>query len=109
MANPVVALGGASGDLGFRIARALIDRGAHVRALVRSDVSPAERTRLETIGLDLTEAHPRNRDAPGQNRNFDLRRDFIARADKTPIKVTSIFNGAFSVHGHLAALDWARA
>jgi hypothetical protein len=30
-----------------------------------------------------------------QNRNFDLRREFMARADKTPIKVTSILNGAF--------------
>ena len=149
MANPVVALAGASGDLGFRIARALIDRGADVRALVRPDVSAAERTRLEAIGLHVTEAHPLDRDAlaaacagstsvvsalngvhevmidrqgvlldatvqagvprfipsdysadftqttPGQNRNFDLRREFMARADKTPIKVTSILNGAF--------------
>ena len=149
MANPMVALAGASGDLGFRIARALIARGADVRALVRPDVSPAERPRLEAIGLDLTEADPRDRDAlasacagatcvvsalngvhevmidrqgvlldaavqadvprfipsdysadftqttPGQNRNFDLRREFMARADKTPIKVTSILNGAF--------------
>jgi len=149
VANPVVALAGASGDLGFRIARALIARGADVRALVRPDVSPAERTRLKAIGLDLSEAHPRDRDAlasacagatcvvsalnglrevmidrqgvlldaavqadvprfipsdysadftqtaPGQNRNFDLRREFMARADKTPIKVTSILNGAF--------------
>jgi uncharacterized protein YbjT (DUF2867 family) len=147
VANPVVALAGASGDLGFRIARALIDRGADVRALVRPDVSAAERTRLEAIGLHVTEAHPLDRDAlgaacagssvvsalngvhevmierqgvlldatvqagvprssrrttrpthtdtPRQNRNFDLRREFMARADKTPIKVTSILNGAF--------------
>ena len=149
VANPVVALAGASGDLGFRIARALIDRGADIRALVRPDVSAAERTRLEAIGLHVTEAHPLDRDAlaaacagstsvvsalngvhevmierqgvlldatvqagvprfipsdysadftqttPGQNRNFDLRREFMARADKTPIKVTSILNGAF--------------
>jgi hypothetical protein len=117
-------------------------------ALVRPDVSAAERTRLEAIGLHVTEAHPLDRDAlgaacagssvvsalngvhevmidrqgvlldatvqagvprfipsdysadftqttPGQNRNFDLRREFMARADKTPIKVTSILNGAF--------------
>ena len=63
MANPVVALAGASGDLGFSIARALIDRGADVRALVRPDVSAAERTRLEAIGLHVTEAHPLDRDA----------------------------------------------
>ena len=142
MATPVVALAGASGDLGFRIARALIDRGAEVRALVRPDVSAAERTRLEAIGLHVTEADPPDRDAvaaacagsmcvvsalngvhdvmidrqgvlldaavqadvprfipsdysadftqtaPGQNRNFDLRRELMARADKTPIRVT---------------------
>lgn len=32
---------------------------------------------------------------PGDNRNFDLRRDFMARADRAPIEVTSILNGAF--------------
>ncbi len=32
---------------------------------------------------------------PGENRNFDLRREFMARADRAPIKVTSILNGAF--------------
>ncbi len=33
--------------------------------------------------------------APGQNRNFDLRREFMAIADRAPIRVTSILNGAF--------------
>ena len=33
--------------------------------------------------------------AAGANRNFDLRREFMARADQAPIAVTSIFNGAF--------------
>lgn len=32
---------------------------------------------------------------PGGNRNLDLRREFMLRADRAPIKVTSIFNGAF--------------
>ncbi len=32
---------------------------------------------------------------PGDNRNLDLRRAFMARADQAPIKVTSILNGAF--------------
>lgn len=32
---------------------------------------------------------------PGQNRNLDLRRDFHAIIDQSPIKATSIFNGAF--------------
>ena len=32
---------------------------------------------------------------PGHNRNLDLRREFMARADRSPIQVTSILNGAF--------------
>ena len=32
---------------------------------------------------------------PGHNRNFDLRREFMGRADRAPIGVTSILNGAF--------------
>ncbi len=31
----------------------------------------------------------------GQNRNFDLRREFHRYIDKTPIKATTIFNGPF--------------
>ena len=31
----------------------------------------------------------------GRNRNFDLRREFMGRADRAPIAVTSILNGAF--------------
>lgn len=56
--QPVIALAGASGDLGFRIARALVERGAEVRALVRPDVSPKERARLEVIGLTIVPADP---------------------------------------------------
>ena len=32
---------------------------------------------------------------PGHNRNFDLRREFMGRADRAPISVTSVMNGAF--------------
>jgi hypothetical protein len=32
---------------------------------------------------------------PGRNRNLDVRREFMASTDTAPIKVTSIFNGAF--------------
>ena len=32
---------------------------------------------------------------PGDNRNLDLRREFMARADRAPIRVTSVLNGAF--------------
>jgi len=35
------------------------------------------------------------RTEPGHNRNFDLRREFMARADRAPIKTTSVLNGAF--------------
>jgi NAD(P)-dependent dehydrogenase (short-subunit alcohol dehydrogenase family) len=34
--------------------------------------------------------------APGANRNFDLRREFRARLDQAPIAATSILNGAFA-------------
>lgn len=33
---------------------------------------------------------------PGENRNFDLRREFKEHIDKTDISTTSIFNGAFA-------------
>lgn len=145
----VVALAGAGGDLGFRIARALSAEGAEVRALVRPDVSPKERARLEALGLTLARADPHDRKAmatacagaacvasalnglhdvildrqgvlleaavragvprfissdysldftktqPGDNRNLDLRREFMARADQAPIRMTSVLNGAF--------------
>ncbi len=32
----------------------------------------------------------------GENRNFDLRKEFREHLDKSPIKATSIFNGAFA-------------
>lgn len=51
--HPIIALAGAGGDLGSRIARALVGRGAEVRALVRPDLSATERTRLDALGLTL--------------------------------------------------------
>ena len=33
---------------------------------------------------------------PGENRNFDLRREFHKKLDAAPIALTSIFNGAFA-------------
>ncbi len=33
---------------------------------------------------------------PGENRNFDLRREFKAYIDSTPIQASSVFNGAFA-------------
>jgi nucleoside-diphosphate-sugar epimerase len=42
------------------------------------------------FSLDFTQTRP------GDNRNMDLRRAFLARADAAPIRVTSILNGAFA-------------
>ena len=145
----IVVLAGATGDLGSRIAKALVARGAEVRALVRPDASRDELMHLESMGADLRKVSPIDGEAlaeacrgascvvsalnglhevivdrqsvlidaavkagvpryissdysadftkttPGENRNFDLRREFMAHADRVPIKVTSILNGAF--------------
>jgi nucleoside-diphosphate-sugar epimerase len=147
--SPIIALAGAGGDLGFRIAKALAARGAQVRALVRPDISSAEHSKIEAIGVATAPANPFSaadmtealkgadcvisalnglRDVmidrqtvllnaavkagvprfipsdfaadftttrPGDNRNFDLRREFMGLADRAPIRVTSILNGAF--------------
>ncbi len=144
-----ILLAGAAGDLGRRIAKALLSRGARVRALTRHDASEAEQQRLNGLGMEIAPADvadvnsvaqacagaacivsalnglrdviidrqgvlldaavragvPRfipsdyaadfTKTAPGRNRNFDLRRDFMARADQARIEVTSILNGAF--------------
>lgn len=141
-----VLLAGVGGDLGGRIARALVARGADVRALVRVGVKPGnfppgvtpvpvdygdprslmhachgtacvvsalnglEPVILEAQGrlLDATVAAgvPRfipsdfsldfTRTPPEDNRNLDLRRHFMDRVDRTPIRATSILNGAFA-------------
>jgi uncharacterized protein YbjT (DUF2867 family) len=145
----VIALAGASGDLGGRIARALAAKGAIVRALVRPGIKPEEQSRIESFGVTAVTADSNSTDdlanaltgvacvvsalngvrdvmidrqgilldaavkagvprfipsdfssdftktRPGDNRNFDLRREFMARADAAPIEITSILNGAF--------------
>lgn len=149
MAEPVIGLAGVTGDLGERIARALVARGAEVRALVRPGLEAGEMARIETLGVTVVPADPSNVDAmaaacagaacvvsalnglrdviverqgvlldaavkagvprfipsdyaadftrtvPGENRNYDLRREFMARVDRTPIRATSVLNGAF--------------
>ena len=149
MAQPTIVLAGAAGDLGARIAKALVARGAAVRALVRHDMSAADRNRLSALGLTSLPADvadvgsvagacegascvvsalnglheaiigrqgvlldaavragvPRfipsdysadfTKTRPGDNRNFDLRREFMARVDRAPIRATSVLNGAF--------------
>lgn len=149
MAQRTIVLAGAAGDLGIRIAKALIGRGAAVRALVRNDVSTGDRDRLSAMGATVAPADvadagsvagacegaacvvsalnglhevivdrqgvlldgavkagvPRfipsdysadfTKTRPGDNRNLDLRREFMARADRAPIRLTSVLNGAF--------------
>jgi uncharacterized protein YbjT (DUF2867 family) len=149
MTQPNIVLSGAAGDLGTRIAKALVTRGAKVRALVRTDTSEKDKEHLTALGLTLAPANVNDVDSvaaaiegatcvvsalnglhdviierqsvllegtvkagvprfissdysadftktiPGENRNFDLRREFMAKADTAPIKVTSILNGAF--------------
>ncbi|MBF9224245.1 NmrA family NAD(P)-binding protein [Hymenobacter ruricola] len=53
--NPTIVLAGATGDLGLRIARHLVQRGAAVRALVRpSNTSPAVASPRE-LGVEVVE------------------------------------------------------
>jgi uncharacterized protein YbjT (DUF2867 family) len=148
-ATPTILVAGAIGDLGTRITRALVARGAHVRALVRHDAPDADLDRVRALGAEPVTADvsdvtsvatavrgadcvvsvlnglrevildrqsvlldaavaagvPRfissdysadfTKSAPGANRNLDLRREFMGRADRAPIRVTSILNGAF--------------
>jgi nucleoside-diphosphate-sugar epimerase len=146
----VVALAGATGDLGGRILSALAGRGATVRTLVRVEKPGARQDALRAAGgtpvpvdfedisalkqalagaecvvsvlngleptimgvqgrlLDAAVAAsvPRfipsdfsldfTRTRPGDNRNMDLRRAFMARLDGAPLRATSILNGAFA-------------
>ena len=59
----VIALAGAGGDLGGRIARALVARGADVHALVRPDVTQADRARIEASGAKIIVARADNSQA----------------------------------------------
>lgn len=149
MSQPTIVLAGAAGDLGTRITKALVMRGATVRALVRPDASAHDNDRITALGATLAPADVTDatsvaaacegaacvvsalnglhdviverqgvlleaavkagvlrfissdysldftKTKPGFNRNLDLRREFMARADQAPIKVTSVLNGAF--------------
>jgi NAD(P)-dependent dehydrogenase (short-subunit alcohol dehydrogenase family) len=147
--QPIIAIAGANGDLGARIASALVARGAHVRALVRHGLGEIETAKLKALEVTLKVADPTNliemtaackgagcvgsalnglddvilgrqgllldaaiiagvprfvssdysadftKTRPGDNRNLDWRRQFMARAELAPIKVMSILNGTF--------------
>ena len=143
----VVAIAGATGRLGQLIVRALLSRGAEVRALVRpgtpqDKLVPIEGANIVAVDLaDAAELQRVLRDAeivvsalnglrdvivgtqsalldaaiaagvprfipsdyaadftklePGENRNFDLRRDFRRILLAAPIRSTSLLTGGF--------------
>lgn len=149
MKQPILVAGG-TGNLGKRIIKALIARGAEVRAIVRNGSKPEKIKKLTELGakvimvdisnveelklacqgascvvsalsglhdvivdsqtklLDAAIAAGVPRFIPsdfasdftklpeGENRNFDLRKEFHRYLDKSPIAATSILNGAFA-------------
>ena len=58
-----IALAGATGDLGGRIVKALVKRGAIVRALIRTDISAKAQARIKALGAEPVPADPTNLDA----------------------------------------------
>lgn len=149
MERLAVLVAGATGDLGGRIVKALINQGTKVRALVRPEMSPRQSSQLHAMGVEtrivdfekveslsaacegigcvisalnglrevIVDRQKRLLDAavlakvprfipsdyaadftkiaPGVNRNFDLRREFMEYAESQPIQKASILNGAF--------------
>jgi hypothetical protein len=145
-----ILVAGGTGNLGGRIIKALIARGAVVRAIIRNGSKPEKIKTLtelgaEVIAVDMSDAEamkqacqdvscvvsalaglhetivdsqtklldaaiaagvprfiPSDYSADftqlpaGENRNFDLRKEFHEYLDKSPIAATSIMNGAFA-------------
>ena len=54
--RPTIVLAGATGNLGGRIARSLLDRGARVRAIVRHDGAPDAIAALGRAGAEIVRA-----------------------------------------------------
>jgi nucleoside-diphosphate-sugar epimerase len=150
MNDSTIVVAGATGNLGGRIAKALLGRGARVRALVRRGTARDKLERLQELGVTIASVDfssasqlapacsgascvvsalaglrdvivetqtvlldaaikadvPRfipsdysidfTKLPPGENRNLDLRRDFHKHLDKSSIRATTIFNGAFA-------------
>ncbi|MEH2412486.1 NmrA family NAD(P)-binding protein [Nostoc sp.] len=145
-----ILVAGGTGNLGGRIVKALIKRGAEVRVLSRNEIDPVKIKKLtelgaEVIAVDISDVEelklacqgvscvvsalaglhdvivdsqtllldaaiaagvPRfipsdfssdfTKMPEGENRNFDLRKEFHKYLDKSPIAATSILNGAFA-------------
>ncbi|MBK9983383.1 MAG: NmrA family NAD(P)-binding protein [Chitinophagales bacterium] len=148
--NKIIVVAGATGNLGGRIVRNLIERGAEVRVIVRPGSEIEKITKLEKLGAHVFKINMSSEDeiskvcngascvvsalqglhdvivdtqkvlldaaiaagvsrfipsdystdftllTPGENRNFDLRREFHTYLDKSLISSTSIFNWAFA-------------
>jgi len=146
----IILVAGATGNLGMRICRELIQKNVGVRALVREGSNQEQINKLEQMGVDVFTVDYANEkeligacnkvscvvstlaglrdviiDAQtsllkaaieagvprfipsdfasdfthldvGDNRNFDLRKQFHQIIEQSPILVTSIFNGAFA-------------
>jgi len=145
-----ILVAGGTGNLGGKIIKALMARGAEVHAPVRATADDAKVERLEREGVKVFKIDMSNKEevaracegascvvsalqglrdvivdaqtvlleaaraagvprfipsdfsldftklAPGENRNFDLRREFQTRLDDSSISATSIFNAAFA-------------
>lgn len=145
-----ILVAGGTGNLGERIIKALIKRGADVRAIVRSGSESEKQEKLTALGAEvviadmsdaaalesacqgvtcvvsalsglhnvIVDAQTKLLDAAvsagvprfipsdfssdltkipeGENRNFDLRKEFHQYLDKSSIAATSIMNGAFA-------------
>ncbi len=148
--TPTILVAGGTGNLGERIIKALIKRGAEVRAIVRNGSKPEKIAKLTELGakvitVDMSDVEqlrqacqgtscvvsalaglhdvivdsqiklldaaiaagvPRfipsdysadfTKLSAGDNRNFDLRKEFHQYLDKSSIAATSILNGAFA-------------
>jgi NAD(P)-dependent dehydrogenase (short-subunit alcohol dehydrogenase family) len=149
MKNTIV-VAGATGNLGQRICRELLQKDVHVKAIVRTSSNNDSVLSLEKMGVEIIKVSQFNKqeltnackgaicvvsavtglrdviveaqlellnaavaagvphfipsdfssdftDIPkGENRNFDLRKEFHEHLDKSAIKATSIFNGCFA-------------
>lgn len=145
-----ILVAGGTGNLGRRIVKAAIARGAEVRAIVRNGSEPEKIEKLTKLGAEVITVDMSNVDElkqacqgascvvsalsglhetivdsqiklldaaiaagvprfipsdfssdftklpAGENRNFDLRKEFHQYLDKSPIAATSILNGAFA-------------
>ena len=145
-----ILVAGGTGNLGRRIVKAAIARGAEVRAIVRNSSEPEKIEHLTELGAEVIKVDMSDVDElkqacqgascvvsamsglhetivdsqiklldaaiaagvprfipsdfssdftklpAGENRNFDLRKEFHQYLDKSPIAATSILNGAFA-------------